>query len=230
MPMAIRHDGYSGRSHAEDMEGIIMGRFKLIAVCVGLFSVMMTGIGAELEYETIKNIVKSHRHSFGPYMGQATTDDPALEKKINIIRDQFRMFLIFGGAFGGSVVCVMLRIAFAMAAKQPVPNRFMLSAFFVVSLLSSIFCTPSLLKYYHVFEAEECFSGPFILAAIVYVLWEIAFIIGNRIKQAAIDRGWAGVVGEIKGNTAVVTANPTPPAPPARTPTPALPVKVPKTK
>lgn len=200
-----------------------MNRTKILAVCLGLFTVMMTGLGADLESRAIKSVLKSYSH--GASYGQLGT--PALDDKIDIIRDQFRMFLIFGGAFGGAVVCVLLRLALTDPAKLKL-TRTLLGAYFAVSLLSSIFCTPFLLKHYYTCQAEECFAGSFLLAASVWGLWEIVFVIIARLKQAAVDRGWAGVVGEVKGNTATVTA--TPPASPAvvaaaTDPVPSAPVK-----
>lgn len=96
-----------------DTEGFVMNRTKILAVCLGLFTVMMTGLGADLESRAIKSVLKSYSH--GASYGQLGT--PALDDKIDIIRDQFRMFLIFGGAFGGAVVCVLLRLALTDPAK-----------------------------------------------------------------------------------------------------------------
>lgn len=194
-----------------------MHRTKLIAVFLGLFTVVMTGIGAELEYRAIKSVRHASTNQVHPRVGAVALSYPAddsktLEQKIDIIRDQFKMFLIFGGAFGGAMVCVLIRLAFSIRGVQAavaagknsdtlVIPRALFAAYFTVSLLSSVFCTPLILKHQHwiACDPEECFGGSFLLAACVWVFWELAAILGDRMKTSMSRWGIWGTVRELRG-------------------------------
>lgn len=194
------------------MEGFIeMTHTKAMAVCLGLFSLLMTGLGADMESRAIKAITSSHSGAYA-----ATGDE---EQKIEIVRDRFLMFLVGGGSFAGAVVCVVLRRVWAKAGSTD-GTKEMMGAYFVVSMLSSLFCVPASLKYYFKSDSPEtAFAVSFLGAGCVWVAWECLFAIGARLKKAAKERGILGVKDEILGgNSRDVTAVPANPAPTPQVP------------
>ncbi len=195
-----------------------MHHSKLIAVCLGLFTVLMTSVGSEIETRAIREVKNTpHKHAHVVTGALVAADASAEAEKIDIIRDNFKMFLIFGGAFGGAVVCVMLRMAMRATSDKPI-TRPMMGAYFSVSLLSAVFMTPLILKRYLTSGPEECFCYSFLLAGIVWIVWEIAFAVGGKIKEAAIQRGWWGVVSEVYGNSRDLTSVPAKPIPSPQVP------------
>lgn len=187
-----------------------MQHTKILAVALALFTLLMTSVGAELESRAIRAVRSSGEHSSHNY--GATLTETKEEAKIEIIRDRFTMFLIGGGSFGGAVVCVLLRRAWAKDVTER--TRAMMATYFIVSLCSSVFCSPLMLKKYFSSEAEEAFAYSFLLAVASWVFWECAFAIGSRMKKAAEERGWGGIKGELLGgNNATVTSVPTKPTP-----------------
>jgi len=195
-----------------NMEGMLeMSHTKLFAVCLGLFSLLMTGLGSDMEWRAIKSVKSASYYHAGPGMYGAVAGPEEVEAKLEIIRDRFLMFLVFGGSFAGAVVCVVLRRVWAKQSGES--TREMMAAYFVVSLLSAIFCAPACLKYYFKTDSPEmAFLCSFLGAGCVWVAWEILFAIGGRLKKAATDRGWLGVKEEILGgNTQDVTSVPAKP-------------------
>jgi drug/metabolite transporter (DMT)-like permease len=188
-----------------------MRHTKIVAVCLALFTVLITGFGSELEKRAIRQVIASNHPKVGATRYEMAAAEDKQEKKIDIIRDNFKMFLIFGGAFGGAVVCVLLRRAWAVNITEVTSS--MMAAYFTVSLLSAIFCVPWLLKHYLTSEPEECFMASFVFAAASWVGWEIAAACGSRLKKAAENRGWLGVKDEILGNSRDVTSVPSKPVP-----------------
>ncbi len=207
------------------MEGLNeMSSTKLAAVCLVLLSILMTGLGSEMEASAIK-AVRQHTYAANPSprgAGYEMMAEPAkadkTEEKIEIIRDRFLMFLIGGGAFGGAVVCVVIRRAWADNDKDK--TRMMMGAYFSVSILTSVFVSPLAIKKFLPPGPEECFAGAFALAFFAWLIYELLAIIGVRLKKAAEARGWLGVKDEILGgNIATVTATPSTPSPPPVVPT-----------
>lgn len=188
-----------------------MNHTKIAAVCFALFAVLMTGFGSELEKRAIRQVIASNHPKVGATRYEMAAAEDKQEKKIDIIRDNFKMFLIFGGAFGGAVVCVLLRRVWASSITKVTSSK--MASYFTVSLLSSIFCVPWMLKHYLSSEPEECFMASFLFAAASWVGWEIAAAYGSRLKKAAENRGWLGVKDEILGNSRGVTAVPSTPVP-----------------
>lgn len=192
-------------------EGLFeMNHTKVLAVCLGLFSLLMTGVGADLECRAIKAINTTTSYQAGPGMYGMAADD-GKEAKIEIVRDRFLMFLGCGASFGGAVVCVILRRVWAK--EETDKTRQIMAAHFTVSFISAIFCIPAALKYYFKTDTPEMmFLCAFLGALVVWGIWEIVFAMIARIKKAAIDRGIAGVKDEITGgNTQVVTSVPAKP-------------------
>ena len=191
---------------AHHMEGISdMHHTKMLAVCIGLFSLLMTGLGSDMESKAIKAIKSGYSH--GSYASMA---EDSKEDKIEIVRDRFMMFLVGGGAFAGAMVCVILRRVWAKEANEK--TKEMMAAHFVVSFFSALFCIPASLKYYFKTGSPEmAFLCSFLGAVVVWGVWEIVFAIVARFKKAAIDRGIAGVREEITGNSQVVTSVPAKP-------------------
>lgn len=191
-----------------------MSSTKLLAVCIGMFSLIMTGVGSEMEAQAIKAISTGHTYA-GRY-GTLAADDK--ESKLEIVRDRFLMFLAGGGSFAGAAVCVILRRAFA--DQKTTITREMMAAWFTVSFLSALFCSPAFMRYYCKSDTPELmFFVSFSGAVVVWGFWECAFILVGRFKKAATDRGIGGLKDEITGNTATVNVVPAQPQPSPVVPT-----------
>lgn len=191
---------------------------KLVACCFALFTVVMAGVCGEWEERELAKLhFKSYRVNHevplsdqGRLMQQ--DDDPK-----EIIRNRYLMLLVAGGAFGGAVVCVMLRLA--LAKKIKLPNGAeqaelsrqklqKLSCFFTVSLLTSLFCSGWVIKKYFGTDADAMFMGSFLLAAGNWVAWEVLAIIGEQLKEAAKKRGWLGVKDALTGTMIATQESP----------------------
>jgi len=183
---------------------------KLLSVCVMLFIIVLAGLGADLEDRAVAKI-KAHSRT---YYGHAPENED--EKKLEVVRDRFLFFLVGGGSFGGAVVCVMLRLAWAKKIKQSDGtesyelSRQKIASFFVVSMLTALFCSGWMVKKYMGQDGDAMFMGSFLIATAAWVLWEIAAILGEQIKKAAEARGWLGVKEALTG-TMIATPTASPP-------------------
>lgn len=167
---------------------------KLASVILGLFTVIMTVIGADVERNAIKAV-----HATTAIMHASPEKEAADE---GVIRSRFLMFLVGGGSFGGAVVCVLLWLSIPKTSKdghEVKKNHHSITSHFSVSLLTAIFLTPLILKKWFNYEPEECFAGSFMLAVSAWVLWGIAYAIGNRMLKAAEKSGLSGVKDEVLG-------------------------------
>lgn len=189
---------------------------KLVACCFALFTVVMAGVCGEWEERELARLhFKSYRVNREVPLadpGQlmpAAEDDPK-----EIIKNRYLMLLVAGGAFGGAVVCVMLRLALAKRIKLPNGteqaelSRQKLSCFFTVSLLTSLFCSGWIIKKYVGTDADAMFMGSFLLAAGNWVAWEVLAIIGEQLKEAAKKRGWLGVKDALTGTMIATQESP----------------------
>lgn len=203
-----------------------MMQIKLYAALLAIFSVFMVGVGSEMEASAIKHVKMVVQGGGGAVddpriaKAQAKLEDLITKEKENvgIIRDRFSMFLIAGGAFGGAVVCLLLRLAMGNDPSDPVKKmtRAAMASYFTVSLLSSIFLCPYALKRWLNSEPEECFAWSFLGAVFAWVMWGIGHAIGKRVLKAAEARGWLGVKDEILGGHATVSTMQAPGLPTAK--------------
>lgn len=189
-------------TNSDPMEGMLTMQIKLYAALVAIFSVFMVSIGSEVEANAVRHVKMHHSH-----VHQTTAEDARDDAKIGIIRDRFSMFLICGGAFGGAIVCLLLRLAMGNDPNDPVKKmtKPAMAAYFTVSLLSSIFLCPYVLKRWLNSEPEECFAWSFLGAVFAWIVWGIGHAIGKRLLKAAESRGWIGVKEEILGGTTTMS-------------------------
>lgn len=168
-----------------------MMSWKLSAVALVLFSAMMANVITKLEASF--NVVASHAtmvvHS--PYMMAADTKEEAkVEKNVDILRDTFLLSWIIGGCIPGACVGIWIRALTKMVE---------IAKTFGVSLFTSFCASPYLIKNYLAANPETCLLVGFLVAVCAWVLWEVALIIANRLKDAARKRGWLGVKQELLG-------------------------------
>jgi hypothetical protein len=192
-------------------EGHHVSPIKLVAICTALFSLCMISLGSEIERKAIA-VVKATYTAAQAGQPATLTAAPDSDAKLGIIRNNFLMFIIAGGAFGGAVTCVCLRMAYASIGNK-VLGKPILGAYFTVSLMTSFFCTPTIMKKWFSEAPEDCLTYSFLVAVGSWGAWEVVAIILDRLKLAATYRGIAGLKEELTGNTRDVTGVPSNPTP-----------------
>lgn len=118
-------------------------------------------------------------------------------KEVEIIRDHFNLMFCGGGCFAGAVCSIWARKLIGTEALRV----------FGVILFTGAATSPYLLLRYTKCTPEELVFGGFLYTAvIVWPGWEVAFIISDRVKTAAIKNGWVGVKKELFGATTAQAA------------------------
>ena len=116
--------------------------------------------------------------------------------QMQILRDQFTTAYIIVGAVLGGYIAVALRRHFDRSADTTTRAITYAS----VATGTSIALTPAALeRYFQEPTHAEALAAGFIVAAIAWVAWEIAYLIGARLKKAAATKGWIGVKDELTG-------------------------------
>lgn len=192
-----------------DQRGMDTGNMKLFVICSTLLTLVVTGLGAELEQKALEHLSTAPRAIVAP------DSRPPEPITIEIIRDRFLMLVTAISAIGGGVVCVMLRIAWSNKSivdgkEVTAVSRFLINAFFSVSVITSMATTPWTVKRYLHNTPEDCSLVAFLVAVGAWVGWEIIAIIGERIKKAAESRGIAGVKDELAGRSIATVNTPAP--------------------
>lgn len=175
------------------------------ATFLALFSVLMMGVGAEVESNAIRRVVSKYQAT--PANGNLVKSEQIQQasQEIEIIRDRFLIFIIAGGAVAGAAAYICVRIIYT--PKDDPHIRKVLMAAFALSLLTSLFITPTVVKYtFKIIAPEECAAVSFILSAASTTLWDIINILGKRYRKAAEQGGIAGMRNEYLSVTNVSNA------------------------
>lgn len=109
---------------------------------------------------------------------------------VEIIRNSFLALFCMGGCLlGGGAIVLARRMSGREAARM-----FSLCVFTGAGLT---FITMRM--YSHGWPEEAIAYGFIITALVAYPLFEVALVLGGRVKKAAEERGWVGVTKEIWG-------------------------------
>lgn len=199
---------YAIRAISEQHRGMDTGNMKLFVICSTLLTLVVTGLGAELEQKALEGLSTAPHAMVAP----ETKAEPVTKE---IIRDRFLMLVTAIASIGGGVVCVMLRIAWSKklmieGKEVSAVSRFLINAFFSVSVITSMAVTPWTVKKYMHDTPEDCSLVAFLVSVGAWVGWEIIAIIGERLKKAAESRGIAGVKDELAGRSIATVNTPSP--------------------
>lgn len=197
------------QAFSDQPRGMDTGNMKLFVICSTLLTLVVTGLGAELEQKALEGL------STAPHAMIAPDSRPAEPVTREIIRDRFLMLVTAIAAIGGGVVCVMLRIAWSKKVtidgkEVSAVSQFLINAFFSVSVITSMALTPWLVKKYMHDTPEDCSLAAFLVSVGAWVGWEIIAIIGERLKKAAESRGINGVKDELAGRSIATVNTPSP--------------------
>lgn len=182
--------------------------WRISAVVIVLFSATMASALSKIEYaaEMVARHSKVNGPKSGTYASSMVADDAAKEKlqdAKDILRDSFLLAWMIGGCIPGSCVGVWIRSLTKMAE---------IGKTFGVSLFTSFCASPYLITRYFDNAPSTCLVIGFFVAVSSWLAWEVALVIAERIKKAAIKNGWIGVAGEISGHSQDVTGVPVKPA------------------